>query len=156
MEEWKNIDGYEGLYQISNLGRIKSLSRCVFVSNPKFTGYRHTKEKILKSGKGKNGYFSVILRKDNTNHQKYVHRLVAQAFIPNPDNLPEVNHKDENSENNHVDNLEWCNHRYNSNFGTVNSRKGNCLNNFKHSEKTKRHISEIKKEWWKTHKIVSV
>ena len=156
MEEWRDIEGYEGLYQISNLGHVKSLPKYVFVSNPKFTGYRHTKEKILKNGKTKAGYFCVVLRKNNTNHQIYVHRLVAEAFIPNPNKLPEVNHKDENPTNNCVTNLEWCTHRYNSNFGTVNNRKGNCLNNFKHSEETKQRILKIKKDWWKTHKIISV
>lgn len=155
-EIWKDIEGYTGLYQVSNYGNVKSLSKFVFVSNPKFTGYRHTKEKILKPGKNGLGYQLVVLRKDNKNYQMYVHRLVAQAFIPNPDNLPEVNHKDENKCNNSVDNLEWCTHIYNSNHGTVNLRRRNKHLGFRHSEKTKKHISEIKKEWWKNHKIVKI
>lgn len=156
MEEWKDIKWYEGLYQVSNLGRVKSLPKDVFVSNPTFTGYRHTKEKILKPSKNGAGYQVVILCNNNKKYQVYVHRLVAQAFIPNPNNLPEVNHKDENPLNNIVDNLEWCTHKYNGNYGTVNMRKRNKQLGFKHSEKTKQHISEIKKEWWKTHRIVSI
>lgn len=107
-EIWKDIKDFEGLYQISNFGRVKSL--------PKYTyskGYPQLrKEKILKLrfvGKYRN-YLAVVL---NDHHQYSVHRLVAQAFIPNPNNLPLVNHKDENPKNNHVNNLEWCDNRYN-------------------------------------------
>lgn len=157
MEEiWKDIKGFEGLYQVSNLGRVKSLSRMIFVSNPHFTGYRKTKEKILSNKPGIIKYVYVILRKDCKSFQVGVHRLVAEAFIPNPNNLPEVNHKDENPSNNQIDNLEWCSHYYNSNYGTVNQRKGNCLNKFKHTDDTKKKISDIKKEWWKSHKIVEI
>lgn len=108
MEEWRDIKGYEGLYQVSNYGRVKSLN------------YNHTgEERILKPGKvGKTVYYKVILCKDGKTYNKWVHRLVAQAFIPNPDNLPEVNHKDENGLNNRVDNLEWCTRTYNNNYGT--------------------------------------
>lgn len=153
-EYWKDIKDYEGLYQISNLGRVKSLSRYVYTSNPKFKGYRCTKEKILKSGKTKKGYLIVVLRKNNKSKSMYVHRLVATAFIYNPNNLPEVNHKDENPLNNNVTNLEWCTHKYNGNYGTIKDRCGNSCNNFKHSTATKQKISEIKKKWWAKHKIV--
>ena len=107
-EIWKDIEGYEGLYQISNLGRVKSL--------PKYTysrGYAQLrKEKLLrprKTGKYRN-YLSVTF---NDGKQHKVHRLVAQAFIPNPNNLSYVNHKDENTLNNCADNLEWCTNQYN-------------------------------------------
>lgn len=107
-EVWRDIVGFEGKYQVSNLGRVKSL--------PKYTyskGYPQLrKEKILKPvhvGKYRN-YLSVRL---NDCKQYKVHRLVAQAFIPNPNNLPMVNHKDRDPSNNHVDNLEWCNNSYN-------------------------------------------
>ena len=156
MEIWKDIEGFEGSYQVSNFGNVKSLPKLVYVSNPKFTGYRQTKERLLKSGKTKMGYKLVILRKDNKSKSVYVHRLVAKAFIPNPNNLPEVNHKDENPLNNDVNNLEWCTHSYNGNYGTVKQRCGNTCNNFKHSEETKLKISIIKKEWWQNHKIISV
>ena len=105
-EIWKDISGYEGLYQVSNLGRVKSLENR---SN-------HKKEKILASHI-RNQYYGVTLYKDSHYKNYTIHRLVAEAFIPNPDNLPEVNHKDENKLNNYVDNLEWCNKKYNINYG---------------------------------------
>jgi hypothetical protein len=108
MEIWKDIIGFEGVYQISNFGRVKSL--------PKYTysrGYPQLrKEKILKPCyTGKNRCYATVRLNDGKGYK--IHRLVAQAFIPNPDNLPCVNHKDENPKNNHVDNLEWCTNQYN-------------------------------------------
>lgn len=95
------MNGYEGLYQVSNLGRVKN-----------------TNNQIRKSYKRPDGYVSIVLCKNGkvTNHR--VHRLVAKAFIPNPDNLLEINHKDENKTNNEASNLEWCNSSYNKNYGT--------------------------------------
>ena len=107
MEEWKDIKGYEGLYQISNKGRVKSL---------------YNKGKILTPGKDKDGYSIVSLYKNKIKKTNKVHRLVAQAFLSNPDNLPQVNHKDENKLNNCVENLEWCSVEYNINYGTRNER----------------------------------
>lgn len=116
MEEiWKDIEGYEGLYQVSNLGRVKSLERVL--------KHGHLwKGKMLKLLEHGGGYKKVNLSKDGKNKQFYVHRLVAQTFIPNSDNLTEVNHKDENPSNNRVDNLEWCTASYNINYGTRNMR----------------------------------
>jgi len=112
---WKDIEGYEGLYQVSCNGEIKSLSREIIYNNGKVI---HLKERILKPLKI-NNYLAVDLHDSNKNHKRfYIHRLVASAFIDNPDNLPEVNHKDENPFNNSVDNLEWCTHTYNLNYGT--------------------------------------
>ena len=105
MEIWKDIEGYEGLYQVSNCGRVRSL----------WLG----KEKVLQPVKHKNGYLFVSLGRKKIIS---IHRLVAEAFIPNPDNLPQVNHRDENKENNNVDNLEWCDAKYNNNYGTHNKR----------------------------------
>ena len=114
-EIWKDVKDYEGLYQVSNLGRVKSLGIRFIRSNLK----PYTKlPRILSQIGCKNGYKKVELTKNGFSKRYYVHRLVAEAFIPNPDNLPEVNHKDEVASNNHVDNLEWCTHRYNSNYGT--------------------------------------
>ena len=112
-EIWKDIEGYEGLYQVSNKGRVKSLKRKICSnSNHK---YNTLSEKLLKlSGGGK--YIQVILCKDGKTSAKLVHRLVAQAFIPNPNNLPCVNHKDENKKNNDVRNLEWCTYKYNNEY----------------------------------------
>ena len=102
MEEWKPIKDYEGLYEVSNLGRVKSL-------NYKRTG----KEKILKNIECRNGYLAVSLTKLGKQKVFYIHKLVAEAFIPNPDNLPQVNHIDGNKKNNKVSNLEWCDNAYN-------------------------------------------
>lgn len=113
-EEWKDIEGYEGLYQISNYGRVKSLKRECWNGKAWFT----KKEKILKCIIRKDGYARVCLCKDGKTKDVLVHRLVAIAFIPNPNNLPQVNHKDENKEKNHVSNLEWCDSSYNANYGT--------------------------------------
>lgn len=106
-EVWKDIEGYENLYQVSNLGNVKSL-------NYNKTGT----EKILKPAKHSKGYFQVQLWKDGKMKTFFVHRLVAQAFIENPLNLPQVNHRDENPQNNHKSNLEFCDARYNNSYGT--------------------------------------
>ena len=109
MEEiWKPIEGYEGLYEVSSYGRIKSLER--YRSNN--GGIQLIKERIMKP-LDYNGYKNVLLWKNGSKKKEYVHRLVAKAFLSNPDNLKEVNHKDENPSNNMVENLEWCSHRYN-------------------------------------------
>lgn len=103
IEEWKDIIGYEGLYQVSNLGRVKSLRY----------------NKVLKPCVSETGYKYVLLvDKDSHNKNWRLHKLVAMTFVPNPDNLPQVNHIDENKLNNSADNLEWCTAEYNSNYGT--------------------------------------
>lgn len=120
MEEvWKDIRGYEQVYQVSNLGRVKSLERVVDFGR----SYRTVHEMILKQYIQNNGYVWVGLHKNNTQKRMLVHRLVAMAFIPNPDNLPEVNHKDENPLNNTLSNLEWCTRKYNENYGTKKQRQ---------------------------------
>ena len=105
-EIWKDIKGYEGLYQVSNLGRVKSLPR-----------KNHPKEEFRNLSPDSKGYLRVNLFKNNKGKTHKVHRLVAEAFIPNPNNYPQVNHKDENKANNNVDNLEWCTNKYNVNYG---------------------------------------
>ena len=114
MEEWRPSVGYEGLYEVSSMGRVRSVERIVWNGR----GYRTVQEKILKPKKAKGGYLQVHLNKDGKDKLYLVHRLVAIAFISNPDNLPQVNHKDENKENNCVSNLEWCSHEYNNNYGS--------------------------------------
>ena len=136
MEEiWKDIEGYEGIYQVSNLGRVRSLDR--EVPNCNAAGYVGTKilrGKILKPLKMANsGYMEVHLKSNGQVKHGRIHRLVAEAFIPNPDNLPEINHKDEDKTNNRADNLEWCDRQYNSNYGTrliriSDTKKGNYYN----------------------------
>lgn len=118
-EFWKDVVGYEGLYQVSNLGRVKSLSKFHCTSkNHSSLGY-WSKEKILKQIVGVQGYLYVTLYDKNKKQKsKRIHQLVAQAFISNPNNLPFVNHKDENVKNNVYYNLEWCTAKYNCNYGT--------------------------------------
>lgn len=112
-EIWKDIEGYEGLYMVSNLGRVKSLN------------YNRTgKEKILKPQKNSKGRFQVSLCKNRKQVKRQVHSLVLESFVPNPDpeNLTECNHKDENPENCIVSNLEWISHKNNINYGTHTER----------------------------------
>ena len=116
-EEWRDIEGYEGLYQVSNLGRVRSLNcrghkGCIGILTPRLDG---------------KGYEMVALYKEGKARNTKVHRLVAQAFIPNPNNYPQVNHKDENKTNNDVKNLEWCTNEYNHNYGTRNERVAKSL-----------------------------
>ena len=112
-EEWKDVENYEGLYQVSNLGRVKSLKD----NNGK------PREKIMKQGKTKNGYLRIMLCKNGKRERFLVHRLVANAFIPNPNNFKCVNHKDEDKTNNCVNNLEWCTYQYNNTYGTCQQRR---------------------------------
>ena len=99
-EQWKDIDGFEGFYQVSNMGRVKSLGG--------WCGTAKRKENIRKTNLTKCGYPKLRLSYNGKDITARVHRLVAIAFLPNPDKYPTVNHKDGNKENNHVDNLEWC------------------------------------------------
>lgn len=101
--KWKDVPGYEGLYQVSNFGEVRSLF------------YRGRKKiQLLKPAQDKKGYLHVNLYKDKKAHMAQIHRLVAMAFIPNPNNFPVVNHIDWNTQNNRVDNLEWCTVSYNN------------------------------------------
>lgn len=129
-EIWKDIKGYEGLYQVSNLGRVRSLPRNGTVKEIR----------LLKQHVKNSGYYIVILSKNNNQKCKTVHRLVAETFIENPKGYLVVNHKDENKKNNNVDNLEWCTQKYNINYGhcrrnmSLNhsrvGRKGKAINQF--------------------------
>lgn len=113
VEEWKDIVGYEGMYMVSNLGRVKSLDRKVEYLDGRKYFY---KSKILTTSIKGNGYYTVSLQKNNKPKNYYVHRLVASAFLDNNKSLPQVNHKDEDKGNNSVENLEWCTPKYNNNY----------------------------------------
>lgn len=133
-EIWKSLDfmGYPD-YQVSNMGRVKSFER------------NGTKGGILKQGKNKYGYLLVVLCKNGVTKTFAVHQLVALTFLKNPNNLPQINHKDENKENNHVDNLEWVTPKENVNYGTRNERACKANKGRKRSEETKQKMSETKR-----------
>ena len=115
MEEiWKDVEGFEGLYQVSNDGRIKSFKQWKRAGCPQ--------EFILKPSISNAGYLQVTLYKDHIRSKFLVHRLVASAFVQNPSNLPHINHLDENKRNNRAENLEWCTAAYNNNYGTARFR----------------------------------
>lgn len=127
MEEWKDIKGYEGLYQVSNLGRVRSLDRILPNGTNSVMLYKGV---VLKAKPLPSGYLRVLLR----GKDYYIHRIVATEFIDNPNNLPEVNHKDEDKTNNNINNLEWCTNKYNINYGSNRERaskklKGIVVNN---------------------------
>lgn len=118
-EEWRDIKEYEGFYQVSNLGRVRSIDRLAL--NKYGVRNKPLKGKIL-AQRTKDGYKIVHLSVDGVDKNEQVHRLVAKAFIPNPNNLPCVNHKDEVKSNNVVTNLEWCTIEYNNTYGTMQER----------------------------------
>ena len=122
MENWKIIEDFTN-YAVSDLGRVKN----------------RTTGRILKPKTAGRGYLCIAINGKN----KYIHRLVAEAFIPNPDNLPQVNHKDENKHNNSVENLEWCSAEYNMTYGTRQQRIT------EHTDYSI--VSKKMKEWWATH-----
>lgn len=129
LDNLKDIKGYEGLYAITKDGRVWSYKR----------------KKFKKSCEDTRGYYRISLCKNGINTTHKIHRLVAQTYIPNPNNLPCVNHKDENPKNNDVSNLEWCTIQYNNNYGSRNQKIGETLKGKKFSEESKRKISEAKK-----------
>lgn len=114
-EIWRPVVGYEGLYEVSNLGQVRSL-------NYNKTGVPGLLHPEVKKGEGMLPYLRVIMHKDKKQKKFLVHRLVAEAFIPNPDGLPQVNHKDCDVQNNRVDNLEWCDARYNTTYGDAKKK----------------------------------
>lgn len=127
MEEiWKDVAGWEGIYQVSSFGRIRRLTTR--------GGRPLTEPRILKEKHDGHGYPQITLSKGKSIKYKHIHRLVAESFIPNPNNLREVNHKDENKKNNRVENLEWCTHQYNNVYGTklirYSESRGHAVNQY--------------------------
>lgn len=116
-EVWKDVFGFEGIYQVSNLGHVRSIAR--EVTNNVATYF--VNEKILKDSKSANGYLKVDLYANGKRKTCYVHRLVAQAFLPNPEELTYVNHKNEVKADNRLSNLEWCTAQYNNEYSDIYS-----------------------------------
>lgn len=121
IEIWKDILGYEGYYQVSNLGNVRGIDRKV-KSKINKTGFRIVKGKKISPHINKYGYLSIRLRKEGSTKAFTIHRLVAMTFIPNPNNYPSVNHIDENKLNNTVSNLEWCTIKYNNLYNNRQDR----------------------------------
>lgn len=124
VEIWKDIDGYIGIYQVSNMGNVRSLQREEFKCAQ---GYRVRKGVELKPSQDQKGYLMVNLYKNGKGRSRRVHRLVAEAFIDNPMHLSEINHIDENKKNNVVSNLEWCTSSYNKMYGNGNASRSKTL-----------------------------
>ena len=157
-EIWKPVVGYEGLYEVSNTGRVRSLDRYDRMN-------RFWKGRILNLHTDTGGYLYAQLYLNGKGKNYLVHRMVAQAFIPNPDNLPQVNHKDENKINDCVENLEWCSREYNINYGTIKDRIRNTAikNGYwsglskkeyfkKYWNEHREYISEYQKEYYMEHR----
>ena len=145
-EIWKDIEGYEGLYQVSNMGRVRSLDRYV---KHNCGGLKLCKGKIMKLNATWDGYLRVDLCKNGKHTHKRVNRLVAEAFIPNPDNLPQVGHKDECKTNNCVSNLYWTTEKENNNHGKHNERVSEAQINGKRSKPVLQYTlyMEFVREW---------
>ncbi len=129
IEIWKDIPGYEGFYEVSTFGNVRSKDRVTLNDRkiPRNTQwYRFFPGKIITPELTHGGYLRIKLTKLGNRKKFFVHRLVAMAFIENPLNLPFINHKDEVKTNNNVHNLEWCDHDYNIHYGTLQIRKTNA------------------------------
>lgn len=149
-EYWKEIKGFEGLYEISSTGKVRSLDKVVLCRAGK-TRIIKGKELILTKNCG---YLMIVLHKDHKAFSRLVHRMVAEAFIPNPNNYPQVNHKDEDKTNNNVENLEWCSCEYNNNYGShiSNMVATKIMKGQLNPEHIGLPIEEQKKIWYKNHK----
>lgn len=119
-EIWKDVPGFEGAFQVSSFGRVRSLPRIDALGH-------HRKGILRKQGNVHDGYLQVVLEHNGKKSVYWVHRLVAAAFIPNKNGYPAVNHKDENPSNNRSDNLEWCTARYNNTYNGRNKRVAKAL-----------------------------
>lgn len=148
-EIWKDVVGYEGIYQVSNLGLVKGLDR--YDSFGKFI-----KGKQISIKKNNRGYCQIHLCKNGKCRMFLLHRVVAEAFIDNPNKFPQVNHKDENKDNNCVDNLEWCTNKYNRNYGTGYFRSVHNRNHIEIGKKMSKAIIQYDQNWNKVNEYYGV
>lgn len=144
----KPIKAYEGYYEVDPFGRVYSVDRIVPVEDNGRNYNKPLKGKQMKQSLHTKGYKTVSLTKDGKTKTCYVHRIVAEAFIDNPDNLPFINHKDEDKTNNFVDNLEWCTNEYNLNYGTARKRQSRALKGKKHTQEHNEKISKGVKSYF--------
>ena len=137
----KAVKGYEGYYEVDQFGRVYSVDRVISVNDNGRQYDKPLKAKPLKQSMHTQGYKTVALTKDGKSKTTFVHRIVAEAFIPNEENLPMVNHKDEDRTNNFVENLEWCTAQYNNTYGNAQKKRVKKLKGVPLSEEHKAKIS---------------
>lgn len=153
-EIWKPVKDFEGYYEVSDQGRVRSVDRFVLDKGGRLQFKKGT---IMKYRPDRQGYLVIALCRNRHYLHKCVHTLVAEAFIPNPDNLPQVNHKDEDKSNNVVTNLEWCTSKYNANYGNRNQKviETNIKNGRYNPNHTGLGLKELRRihsmEWRKSH-----
>ena len=147
----KPIKGYPG-YEVDTEGNIYIPERTITVDDNGRIYNRTFKGRVTKGTKSSNGYYRVTLRNNEGSRTDYVHRIVAETFIPNTDNLNEINHKDENGRNNHVENLEWCTHLYNVRYGTAIKRRADNVRGRKKTEEQRKQMSIRSKDRYKDRK----
>ena len=152
----KPVVGYEGYYEVDQFGRVFSVERVISVDDNGRKYEKPVSGKQMKQCLKNNGYKSVSLTKGGATKEFYVHRLVAEAFIPNPDNLPMVNHKDEDKTNNFVENLEWCTAQYNNTYGTARKRQADKIRGIPHTEEHKKKITSSLLKYYETHDSASI
>lgn len=145
----KAVKGYEGYYEVDQFGRVYSVNRVISVNDNGRQYEKLLKAKQMKQTMHSKGYKTVSLTKDGKTKGMFVHRIVAEAFIPNENDLPMVNHKDEDKTNNFVENLEWCTASYNRTYGSAVEKQAKKLRGKKHTEEHKAKISmSMKKHFY--------
>lgn len=142
METWKDIIGFEGLYQVSDTGKVKSMKR-KSMNAGSYNGFVSVQERELKQTINRLGYHVLTLFKDGCRHFRIVHRLVAEAFLENKKKYKEVNHKDLDKSNNHVSNLEWCDRSYNINHSYTKRYKSSIYKGVSYSEERKSWVAYL-------------
>lgn len=142
------VKGYEGYYEVDNCGRVYALDRVIHVEDHGRSYDKPLSGGIIKQHMHSKGYKIVPLTRDGKTKNVFVHRIVATAFLPNPDNLPCINHKDEDKTNNFAENLEWCTYQYNNAYGSKPKKHSKWMRGRKLSDEHKQHISEGHKRYW--------
>lgn len=144
----KPVKGYEGYYEVDQFGRVFSVDRVVTVTDSDRVYEKPLSGKQMKQTMHNKGYKTVSLTRDGKTKMMFVHRVVAEAFLDNPNNLPMVNHKDEDKTNNFLENLEWCTAAYNRTYGKAVEKHAKTLRGRKHTEEHKQKIAESVKRFY--------